>query len=81
MRWEDQQLDAAGQAVKDAKEDDYRICNADQSPLEQGDIYDQAPRRTWMVHAFYQTLVEERIYGLIRKQPVMEGDKVEALAV
>lgn len=78
VTWEDQQSDAAAHAARAAKEDGYRRYTMEQGPSEQGDIYDQAPRRTWMAHACFQTVVEEEeIFGFLLDQ----HDLVEPLAV
>ena len=85
VRWEDLQHGEAEQGAKEAREDNYRrYIGIDQGPSEQGDIYDQAPRRTWMAHsrALYQTLVEEEgeIYGLTHGHREEEEELVAALA-
>ena len=83
MRWEDQHHGEVEQAAKDAKDDYYRrYTGADEGPSEQGDIYNQAPCRTYMAHtrAFYQTLVGEgEIYGLIEGHLEAQEELVEAL--
>ena len=72
------------QVAKDANDNYYRrYIGGDRGPSGQGDIYDNAPRRTYMAlkRAFYQTLLgEEEIYGLIQGHREVEEELVEALA-